>query len=343
MKTIITLLKFALLFGLVLPLTAECIHPGPIETKYEVNVKVIPSDVISNFKYEMNTGDLTVIDNGYKIRVTLRAYDVSGFLADKQTNYIQNYDAICNMTLLLESGSYTLVATTDIVQYDGSNVTFEYWNFGKGSGNTDDSKLSELEISDNGKIGFSGSKILGIADSKISVDDASTDTSIRVDPAGSLALVVFNHIHTFAEIQTLEVEANKLGDFIYFENTGKYAVSFRWPEEGHYYRIQSLDVADYSKYDLIYSYVFLLPEDKYVFKARYETEKAQGYLVEEPITCSIGKGEEYLILYDCNDEDTGKPLFGMAALNDTKASPNIEFEALKACAHTGLATENVSE
>ena len=334
----------ALTFGLALLIFSSCIDRlGKEKVKYEVNVKVIPSDVISPFQFEMNTGDLTVIDNGYKIRVTLRAYDASGFLADKQSSFIQNYDAICNMTLLLESGSYTLIATTDIVEYDGSKVKFEFWNFGKDGGSNDDSKLSELEITDNGKIGSSGSKILGVAYSRVSVNDEATDTSIRVEPAGSLVLLVFNNIHADSKKQTLEVETNKLGDFLFFENSGNYSVSYKWPDEDHYFRIQSIELSDYSKYDLVYSYVFFLPGDKYEFKARYNTEKSHGYLVDESITARIGKGEEYLMMYDCKDEDTGKPLFGMVKIEDTKSGIYYKFDALKTCARVSQASDNDSE
>lgn len=313
-------------------------------TKYDVSVKIIPADVIAPFTYEVDPGDLAKIMDGYKIRVALRVYDKDGFLVEKKTGYLQNYDAISNFTVSLSSGVYTLLATTDIVEYNGSKVKFEYWNFGKGANNSDDQKLSELRIVDNGYIGSMGLKSLGVTSTEISVADAPFDTSIRVKPACALAVVFFKNIHTNSEIKTLEVETSKLGDYLFFDGTGQYDMSFKWPEKNYYFRLYSIDVADYSKYNSIYSYVYLLPGDKYELKARYtSTDDTQGYLVDGSKVLNFKKGEEYEIIVDCKDSSTGSPSFTINKVGDVKASSGPTCDACLASCSGTLIMENVSE
>lgn len=312
--------------------------------RYDVNVKVIPADVIAPFTYELNPGDLTKIADGYKIRVGLRVYDKDGFLVEKKINYLQNYDAISNFTFSLNSGSYTLLATTDIVEYDGSNVTFEYWNFGKGANDTDDQKLSELQIVDNGYIGSMGKKSLGVTSTGISVIDAAFDTNIKVKPACALAVIYFKNIHTYSEIKSLELETSKLGDYLFFNGSGQYDISFKWPGKNQYFRLNSIDVEDYSKYNGIYSYVFLLPGDKYELTPRYiTTDDSQGYLVDDSKVLNIKKGEEYEMIIDCKDSSTGSPAFTISKVGGSKSSFGFACDACMAPCSGELIVKNVSE
>lgn len=344
MKKKYVLIKLAAVIGISAAFLSSCQQKeSPVTPRYDINVKVNPSAVAS-YPYEMNTGDLTKVETGYKIRVSLRIYDTSGFLVDKKTDYLQNYDAIGKFAFSLPSGTYTFLATTDIVKYDGSNVTFEYWNIGNGKDSTDDQKLSELQIVDNGKIGFSGAKILGVTSQRIVVTDSATDANINVMPAGALALVVFNNIHTYSNVKSLEVETSKLGDYLYFDNSGNSSVSFKWPEDGYYFRIDVINVEDYSKYSMIYSYVYILPGDKYELKARYSnTEGKSGYLVNNTEIVSFKGGDEYLIWVDCKDEDTGEPLFSVDKFTNTKSLLNISPDNICSSGYNCPILKNVQE
>lgn len=202
---------FAVLAALLL---ASCKNED-IDISRKVVFEVNPYEVINDFvNNEVNPGDLTDIGSRYKIRVNLFVYDSKGHLAESDVEYLSGYKETMHATFGLADGSYTVVATTDIVEYNGS-VNFEFWNF-SGMEN-----LTSMKINDAGYLGYE-SKILGIGHQNIIVESGQTVCHVPMKPAGSLVISHVWDINLYDFIEVYDLCSNKGDASFSFNNDGSY-------------------------------------------------------------------------------------------------------------------------
>lgn len=259
---------------------------------YTTNFKINPSGVISPFTYEINTGELESFDSSYKLRIRLLIYNSLGNLVASDVQYFTNYASIMNSSLGLEKGDYTAIATTDVVRYNGQNVTFSFWSL------TDSTYLANTKITDNGKIGYQY-KILGISKLDFSVVGASkTSETINVKPAGALSCVYYAKMRTYSDVVSYGLGAAKTSESCHFDSQGNYQASAENNNGSYDWWLDHFDIEDFSSsVNNVYSYVFTLPMSNLNLKFQANTSSDQ-YDLSNPMTISPQAGEEYLFYID---------------------------------------------
>lgn len=113
--------------------------------------KVNPSGVISSFPEEW-PGELTSIDSSLKLRVRLLAYNENGNLVFNESSYLSSYSSEMSVSKSLATGTYTLIATTDLVPNSGT----PYWTL------SDENNINTANITTEGIQTGGKNKILGI-------------------------------------------------------------------------------------------------------------------------------------------------------------------------------------
>ena len=103
-----------------------------IEISRKTTIKVNPYGVISGFPEEY-PGELTSFDQSCKLRIRVLAYDKDGVLAYSDSSFVNNYQTEMSVPTSLPTGTYTIIATTDVVLYSGGKVTDEAWNISEKS------------------------------------------------------------------------------------------------------------------------------------------------------------------------------------------------------------------
>jgi hypothetical protein len=160
-----------------------------VSMQYQLTVSVDARNVVKNLKSVDNTDyfpDGTVPDKDYHPRISLFIYKEDGTLAAKEVQIVDDFYQKVEVKTGLDKGTYTLVASADIVENSGDNVTFEFWGFKNTGG------LQNFRITDLGYVGYQY-KALGV--SKKTVDIAKSETlSITVEPAGALVTLYFYNL-----------------------------------------------------------------------------------------------------------------------------------------------------
>ena len=122
-----------------------------------------------------------------------------------------------NTSFDLPDGKYIVIATTDVVEYNGG-VTFEYWTFdGK-------EKLNQLKINHAGYLGYEN-KILGVGRQIVNVQHGQTEFSIRLEPQGALALCIVWGIQSFNDVSCYNLMTNRAFKCCSFNSDGTWEVS----------------------------------------------------------------------------------------------------------------------
>lgn len=203
--------------AIVALLFASCKNED-ISISREVTFKVNPYDVINGFvNNQANEGDLENLPSSYKIRTQVFAYDTDGKLVDYAVKYLNDYHSTTNVLFDLPDGNYIVIATTDVVEYKGS-VTFEFWTF-EGKNN-----LNQLKINHAGYLGYE-SKILGVGRQYANVQHGQTDFSIKLEPQGALALCIVWGIHSFTDVTSYDLMANRAFKCCSFNSDGTWEMS----------------------------------------------------------------------------------------------------------------------
>lgn len=189
-----------------------------ISISREVTFSVNPYDVINGFvNNQANEGDLDLLSNSYRVRTQVYVYDTDGKLVDYDVDYLKDYHSTMNALFDLPDGNYIAIATTDVVEYNGS-VTFEFWTFeGK-------EKLTELKINHAGYLGYE-SKILGVGRQNVNVQHGQTQYSIRLEPQGALALCIVWGIHSFYDVTSYDLMTNRAFKCCSFNSDGTWEMS----------------------------------------------------------------------------------------------------------------------
>lgn len=280
--------KYLFTLLIIIGALSACTNEDQIDIQYETTFKLMPSSVISGFK-EYKEGDF-IMEDGDKIRTSLFIYDKSGMLVDKQVSYLDSYSDVMNISTPLPLGEYIAVATTDVVEYSNSKVSFEFWMF------KDPEKLSTFNIVDAGYT-KSDTKILGISSINVSVDKRS-EITIPIKPAGSLITYRFYDIHKFDDIIMMGLYYSRTNDYLFFDENA--SPQTKIISKGKFdYRIAELDLTDGSldKYTSVRGYDYRLPDPAFVCKFAFLY--TNGYIeYTDPMTIKMEAGQQYFAVLD---------------------------------------------
>lgn len=303
----------------VLAMVMSSCSNDDIEITRAISVKVNPSGVIAPFTFEINTGELESFDTDNKLRVRTFAYNEKGALVAQDVQYLQNYASIASCSLNLERGTYTIVAITDIAEMDGTDVSFEYWTI---SGTE---KLSTTKITDAGYLGGKH-KILGLDIKKMTVESQNNECKLNPQPVGALCLVHWLNIHTYPSVEEYTLAMSKSSDFIQLNEIGGYDVSELNENGAFNWRLTYLDPSDYTAYDNVYGYYFVLPMKNIKFKYTYVANGEYNELsTSETVSCEAG-GEYYFALNLC-DENNNNTVTGSIGILLNGANSAKEYSA----------------
>lgn len=189
-----------------------------ISISRDVNFTVNPYDVINGFvNNQANEGDLDLLPSSYRVRTQVYVYDTDGKLVDYDVDYLKDYHSTMQASFDLPDGNYIAIATTDVVQYNGT-VVFEFWTFeGK-------EKLTELKINHAGYLGYEH-KILGVGRQNVNVQHGQTEYAIRLEPQGALALCIVWGIHSFNDVSSYDLMTNRGFKCCSFNSDGTWEMS----------------------------------------------------------------------------------------------------------------------
>lgn len=295
MKQIKFLAICAVLFTVCLSSCTNDEIPVAQTTTFRIN----PSTVVQPFTYEIKSGELESIPSGYELRVRLLVYNSEGVLAKSETQYLTNYASYMSTSMDLDFGSYTAVVITDCVRRSGDEIDFALWEL------SDERSISTAKITDLGYIGYQA-KILGFGSKKFSVAGSSKDITINPSPAGTLFLIMHRNIHTYSDVEYIELETNRSSDYLTLNESGKYDVAIKNNANKFNWRVNNLEPADYPNSTNIYSYVFLFPMNNVSFRFAIGLESGEEIDLGEMLFNLTASSQYYFELDLCNpDADNG--------------------------------------
>lgn len=293
MKKYISLLAIA-----IVAILSSCSN-DEITISKVVTVKVDPSGVVTPFP-EQKPGELESFDTSFKLRVRLLIYDNNGLLTYSDSTYLENYKKEMSISRSLPLGTYTVIATTDIVELSGNTVNTEFWNL---SGKDNINNVSIQYKDDYAVLGKY--RILGVASQKVEITSDSQSLTLYPTPAGALIRIYYLNVLGYTNVTSFFLLANRDCSLMNFDNNGNPKMI---PENNN----NEYDfICDYRKFeDLksenIYGWHFIFPVDNISFQFGWQTLKGDAIAMGDPIIVrSIKAGEEYLLVVDCKTDDTG--------------------------------------
>lgn len=191
----------------IIALLYSCNKDIEIESGYQVNVTVNPSNVMGVFSgidYEMPEDCV--------LRINLYVYDSEGYLIEELHGKCYDYTKKVDFSVKLPVGEYTFVSTSDMYDTSGSwGDNGEFWHFS----NVD--YIYDFTIEDTGYLGFDN-KTLGVMISKESIDYPK---NILISLEAATALIRYSY-------KDLHYELDDIFEFVGLE--------------GQYYQIYQYDL-----------------------------------------------------------------------------------------------------
>ncbi|MBQ9677386.1 MAG: hypothetical protein IJV44_04545 [Prevotella sp.] len=286
MKKYISLMAIA-----IVAIFASCSNDDiTITTSYTINVNA--SGVVSPF-IEASAGELEKFtDADERLRIRVLVYNSNGELTAQETGYYTNYNTQLKASLALSTGNYTVIGISDVVLMNGSSVDFEFWTI---SGM---SKLSELQILDQGYVGYEA-RILGIAKYSLTIgDNQSSSLNVDLQPAGALVYGIVWHAGNWTiggvAVNTWRLNGNKSTEGLSFDASGNYSILERYEADTRY-RLVDIDATEDGNF---YYYNYILPMNNLYVNFRAVKEDGtytdiDDYDGLEGVTLNIQAGEEY--------------------------------------------------
>ncbi len=290
------------------------------QSKYQAVFKINPATVVKPFTWEFEAGELTTIDANSKLRVRALVYNTEGNLMFEKTEQFSNYNVVMNFTTELESGNYTVIAISDVINPNNSEIP-EYWTL------KDYSNLSTATVSETGWIGYARN-ILGIQNMAISVTENSNEFKIDIQPAGSVMYTWYFNIHSYDDIKRYQLDVNQIVKQGLFDSNGKFDIVLENRDNEFNWR-ESVIYPDNSTVDNIYAINYLLPQKN--LRLRFcswtgleeDDDAVKRWLGEEILIPSVGIGEEYFVSIDLSENDD--KVFPVEFYNVTGLTfPNLE-------------------
>jgi len=287
-----------LLMAAAVVLLASCKNED-ISISREVNFNVNPYTVVKDFaQYEYSSGDFSTVwwyNLGDRLRVQLFVYDSKGDLVDSGLSYLDNYNQTMRTTCNLKEGSYTVIAITDEVGLNGSQVTDEYWYInGK-------DRLPYLRIVPNPDWAQGGFKKLGVTCRHIQVGAGHTTFDVDVKAAGVMIQSWIYNIHGFTDVQEYSLWMNKKNGNFSFDNDGYYNVGY---EQVNYTTWLRSDEPDDYTASNIYGYNFIVPYGNTGFRWEVLLDDNQYYTLLQEEYANIQAGKSYSCILNINGNNS---------------------------------------
>lgn len=279
---------FAVLFTVIL---SSCSNDD-IPVQEATVIRVNPSTVMSNFTYQLNSGDLDGVNSDQELRIRLFIYDENGKLTVEQVQNVRNYLTTASFEANLPSGqSYTAVAITDVTSSKTGAVA-EYWDVE----NVED--LSSLRINYLGSEGnYGDQEILGVKSATIY---SGENTTINVEAAGALVCTWVRNLHAYSDIQYIWVWGNRGNGFYDFSTQGELNSN---PDLEVQPDFTDIDVKDFN-YN-VYSYKFIMPQTNYKLTLAFADNSGSVIHSSDETGLTLKQGREYLYLVYLDPEDDG--------------------------------------
>ena len=301
--------KTLIAFFAVIGLFSSCTNDD-ITISRAITFKINPATVVENL-CEYDAGDLTSLDGGSSLYVSLYIYDNKGILVDKVSNSYSAYTHMMTADIELPSGDYTAVATSHV------SSSVDYWIF------SGQDQLSTFKIKDNGYIGGKD-KILGLTIKTFTVGNNSETFNIDIENAGAVALVLFNSWNKYSNVVEYALKGKQSCDYISFDNQGNKDYSIQSESSYNFRKI----LFDYdSDYDGAVGYFFTFPIRNASFRFYAETTDNESIPMGPEFVGDVKVGDTYYFVYDFeNDEATWYDM----TPNGTRANSRVEIlEKLK--------------
>ncbi len=270
-----------------------------------VTFKVNPATVVNNL-YEYKAGDLTSIDSGDKLHVSLYIYDEKGILVKSASEDFSAYTHMMTTDIFLPAGSYTAIATSHVI----SDVNF--WSF---SG-TD--QLSTFKIQDEGYIGGK-SKILGLTVKNLDISDKTETINVNIENAGAVAFVYFKSWNKYSNVAQYTLLGKQACDYLSFDNKGTRDYSIRSDDSYNYYKVL-FNYNPNRTFTCNYFFTFPIQKASFCFGAITTNDKLV-YLYNEFVD-NVVIGESYFFLCDFDEE---KAYWYDVTPNSTRANSGNEM------------------
>lgn len=278
---------------------SSCSDQEEIDIKYQTNIKIIPSNVISSFSGYSIGGktyglDMYEDDNGKaELRITALLYDEAGYLVQKSESLLSDYSRDYSVSCILDEGKkYTLVAISSSIQKINSQIDEAYQI-------SNENELSKLQLKQNDASSYySNWTILGIAKCEVT---SGNDVSVNLEPATAMCILHYNSIHAYDSAGVTQFAFIYHGNDILNIKDGNFAYSSTSAENGNLGDI--LDVTQ-NKGQNIVDIINIFPVERMNYFGRLWV--GENYSDFEDIsgqgkgTTSIVPGNTYNVNVDCS-------------------------------------------
>ncbi|MDR1645994.1 MAG: hypothetical protein LBS05_09300 [Tannerellaceae bacterium] len=160
-----------------------------VDIQYQLTVSVDVRNVVKDLvdiygvDYFPN-GELD--DDDYSVRINLFIYDDEGSLVEKESQIVDDFYQKLEVKKSMNTGEYTLVATADLVEVNGDDISLEFWKF------SNTSNLRDLRAVEQGYAGYYY-KALGVTKEVVEIEKSQSLT-MNVKPAGALVTFYFTDL-----------------------------------------------------------------------------------------------------------------------------------------------------
>lgn len=264
-------------------------------------IKVNPYGVISGFPEEF-PGELTSFDQVYKLRVRVLAYDKDGVLAFSDSSFVNNYQTETSMPTSLPTGTYTIIATTDIVSYSDGKVTDEAWNI------SEKNNINNVILRARRNSSVFGGKynILGIGSKVQTISEGTQSIELNPTPAGALLRIYYYNVLAYNNVKYYYLLSNRGCNFVTFDSNG---IPRLIPENNNneFDFLCSYTDVEYARskgWDATYGWAFMFPVDNVGFQFKWEDKEENDHDMGDSFTVpSMQIGEEWIISVDCKTDE----------------------------------------
>lgn len=276
----------------------SCSDQDEIDIKYQTNIKIVPSNVISSFSGYSIGGktyglDMYEDENGKaELRITALLYDESGELVQKSESLLNDYSSDYSVSYTLdEEKEYTLIAISSSIQKVGSKIdeAYEIYN---------ENELSKLQIKQSYKSSYySNWTILGVGKCEVI---SGKDISLNLKPATAMCILHYNSIHTYDSTGLTEFAFIYHGNDLLNIKDGSFIYSSTAAENGNFGNF--LDVTQNEGHNIV-DIINIFPAENMNYFGRLWI--GENYSDFEDIsgrgkgTTNIAPGNTYNIYIDC--------------------------------------------
>ena len=296
-----------------------------ISIKRDTNFRITLSTIVEPFTYEVENEELANLIWG-EIRVQMFVYDLDGVLVMSQTHFADNYAAIINTSLPINNGNYKVLVVTDAVERDGSEIIRDFWEFD----NVD--HLNKLTITDNDiYYPVAPLSMMGVKLQDVEINATSNDViNINVEPAGALILNRIRNYNSYSDVELIALRSSKYMQSILFDVNDE-CIYQKYPLESGTVKVIDTCESD-PEYGGERSFIFMLPTTNVQFDYVVRLDNGDVIPVSESMSAELNKGDEWLVILDFDDEETGEITYSCTKITDSTISSTRALDVNTECA-----------